>query len=95
MTAEKGADKCKGLGVERAFSSRHQCLKTKGRSIFITNRKHLCSEAWRRGWGCSFSRLGVSLPPLVCQLLGEQAAGASRSVDRRRADRESRGLSTA
>lgn len=53
----KAADKCEGLRIERSFSSRHQAWNTKERSILIINHKDLCSEAWRRGWGCSFSQL--------------------------------------
>ena len=94
MTTENAVDKCKELREEHAFSHRHQRLKTKARSIFIINHKHLYYKAWRRGLGCSFSPLCVSLPQLISLLLREQAAGTSRSVDRRGAGWQSRGLST-
>lgn len=94
MTAEKIVDKCEGLRVDHDFSCGHQGLETKTRSIFIINHKDLYHKAWRRGLGCSFSPPCVSLPWLICLLLREQAAGTSRPVDRRGAERQSRGLST-
>lgn len=68
MTAEKAVDKCEGLRVEHAFSHRPQCLKTKAKSILIINHEHLCDKGWRRGWGCPFSPLCVSLRSFACSL---------------------------
>lgn len=86
-------DKCKRFGVERGCSQSHQCLKAKATRINTINCEHLYYKSWRRGLGCSFSPLYVTLPPLISLLLREQAAGTPQSVDRCVAGWQSKGLS--
>lgn len=85
--------KRKSLRFERGCSHRHQCLKAKARRITTINWEHLYYKAWRRGLGCFFSPLWVTLPLLISLLFREQAAGTSRSVDRCVAGQQSKGLS--
>lgn len=58
----KAADKCEGLRVERAFSSRHRAWNTKERSILIITTRIFVLKPGG-GDGAAFSHSSACLPP--------------------------------